>query len=131
MKQDTVLTLNWLRVNFPTIAAIALAGFYVGGKLNDVNTSLAMIDRENVVLKTQVSEFINLPYRVQQLESGLKGTNERVDALSNTLISQLDLIRRDVNRLTTQVEVLSSRVGVLTGDVDEPKQRRARPPAPE
>lgn len=55
-----------------------------------------------------------------------RDTNGRVDTLSNTIISQMDLIRRDVNRLTTQVEVLSSRVGLLTGDIDDPKQRRSR-----
>lgn len=67
-------------------------------------------------------------YRISQLESGSKELNSKIDNLSNTIIGNIDLVRRDVNRLTTQVEVLSARVGMIAGEIDDPKQRRNRPP---
>jgi outer membrane murein-binding lipoprotein Lpp len=70
-------------------------------------------------------------YRISQLENSSKELNGKIDNLSNTIIGSIDLVRRDVNRLTTQVEVLSARVGMIAGDIDEPKQRRSRPPPQE
>ena len=127
MKNDTALTFNWLRVNFPTIAAVVGVGLYVGSVQTQIQASLAGLQMEASALKTQVSSMTTVPYRVDQAEQAIREVNGRVDNLSNTIIGQMDLIRRDVNRLTTEVEVLSSRVGVLTGDIDEPKQRRLRP----
>lgn len=127
MKNDTALTFNWLRVNFPTIAAVVCVGLYVGSVQTQIQASLAGLQMEASALKTQVSSMTTVPYRVDQAEQAIREVNGRVDNLSNTIIGQTDLIRRDVNRLTTEVEVLSSRVGILTGDIDEPKQRRSRP----
>lgn len=127
MKNDTALTFNWLRVNFPTIAAVVGVGLYVGSAQTQIQASLAGLQMEASALKAQVSSMTTVPYRVDQAEQAIREVNGRVDNLSNTIIGQMDLIRRDVNRLTTEVEVLSSRVGILTGDVDEPKQRRSRP----
>lgn len=127
MKNDTALTFNWLRVNFPTIAAVVGVGLYVGSVQTQIQASLAGLQMEASALKAQVSSMTTVPYRVDQAEQAIREVNGRVDNLSNTIIGQMDLIRRDVNRLTTEVEVLSSRVGILTGDIDEPKQRRSRP----
>lgn len=129
MKQDSTVTLNWFRVNLPTIITIVGFGFYVGTNLNDIQKSITSLSKENTELKATTADISKIAYRVDQLEFGLQRANERTDALQNTLISSMDLMRRDINRLTTQVEVLSSRVGILTGDIDEPKQRRSRPAA--
>lgn len=127
MKQDATVTLNWFRINLPTIVMILGLGYYVGTNLNDLQKSIVSLSKENTELKASTADLSNISYRVDQLESGLHRANERTDSLQNTLISSMDLMRRDINRLTTQVEVLSSRVGVLTGDIDDPKQRRSRP----
>lgn len=127
MKQDATVTLNWFRINLPTIIMILGLGYYVGTNLNDLQKSIVALTRENTELKASTADLSNISYRVDQLEFGLQRANERTDSLQNTLISSMDLMRRDINRLTTQVEVLSSRVGILTGDIDEPKQRRSRP----
>lgn len=127
VRQDTALTINWLRVNAPTIMAIVGVGWYIGTGYTQVSTQLDAMKTENAKVQAQLAIMQNLPYRMDLAETAMRDTNSRVDALSNTIINQMDLIRRDVNRLTTQVEVLSSRVGLLTGDVDEPKQRRTRP----
>lgn len=127
MKQDATVTLNWFRINLPTIVMILGLGYYVGTNLNDLQKSIVSLSKENTELKSTTADMGKLVYRVEQVETGLQRANERTDALQNTLISSMDLMRRDINRLTTQVEVLSSRVGILTGDVDDPKQRRSRP----
>lgn len=127
MKQDATVTLNWFRMNVPTIAMIIGLGYYVGTNISDVQRSISHLSNDSQQLKLTTADMNKITYRVEQLESGLDKSNERVDNLHNTLISGMDLMRRDINRLTTQVEVLSSRVGILTGDIDEPKQRRSRP----
>lgn len=127
MKQDATVTLNWFRMNVPTIVMIVGLGYYVGTNISDVQRSISHLSDASQELKMTTADMNKITYRVEQLESGLSRSNDRVDNLHNTLISGMDLMRRDINRLTTQVEVLSSRVGILTGDIDEPKQRRSRP----
>lgn len=127
MKQDATVTLNWFRMNTPTIVMIVMLGVYVGTNMTGIQKSIDSLKEDSTSLKATTADMNKLIYRVEQLEVGLVNVNGRVDGLQNTLISSMDLMRRDINRLTTQVEVLSSRVGILTGDVDEPKQRRSRP----
>lgn len=127
MKQDSTVTLNWFRMNIPTIVMIVMLGVYVGTNMTALQKSIESLKEDSSSLKATTADMNKLVYRVEQLEVGLLNANNRVDGLQNTLISSMDLMRRDINRLTTQVEVLSSRVGILTGDIDEPKQRRSRP----
>ena len=127
MKQDTALKLNWFTMNIPTIAMIVSVAIYITVGFNSLEKSIDSLKEDSTSLKATTADMNKLIYRVEQLEVGLVNANGRVDGLQNTLISSMDLMRRDINRLTTQVEVLSSRVGILTGDIDEPKQRRSRP----
>lgn len=129
MKQDPTVTLNWFRMNVPTIVLIIGLGFYVGTNMTTLQHSVDSLKYDNESLKSTTADINKIVYRVEQLELGLHKANERTDALQNTLLSSMDLMRRDINRLTTHVEVLSSRVGMIIGEVDDPKQRRSRPPA--
>lgn len=129
MKSDSTVTINWFRMNIPTIAMIVSVAIYITVGFNSLEKSIDTLKDDNAALKTNTADLNKLAYRVDQLEFGLQRANERTDSLQNTLISSMDLMRRDINRLTTQVEVLSSRVGILTGDIEEPKQRRSRPAA--
>lgn len=130
MKQDATVTLNWFRINLPTIVMIVGLGFYVGTNMTTLQHSVDSLKYDNESLKSTTADINKIVYRVEQLEVGLHKANERTDSLQNTLLSGMDLMRRDINRLTTHVEVLSSRVGMFIGDVEEPKQRRARPAPP-
>ncbi|HUH57455.1 MAG TPA: hypothetical protein VL020_02945 [Pseudomonadales bacterium] len=130
MKQDATVTLNWFRMNVPTIIVIIGLGFYVGTNMTTLQHSVNSLKYDNESLKSTTADINKIVYRVEQLEVGLHKANERTDSLQNTLLSGMDLMRRDINRLTTHVEVLSSRVGMFIGDVEEPKQRRARPAPP-
>jgi hypothetical protein len=127
VKQNATLTINWLTANVPTIAAIIGVGLYIGTWQTSIQATLTGLQADTLALKAQLHTMQVVPYRVDQAEAAIRDVNTRVDNLSNTIINQMDLIRRDVNRLTTEVEVLSSRVGILTGDIEEPKQRRSRP----
>ncbi|HUH58077.1 MAG TPA: hypothetical protein VL020_06145 [Pseudomonadales bacterium] len=129
MKQDPTVTLNWFRMNVPTIVLIIGLGFYVGTNMTTLQHSVNSLKYDNESLKSTTADINKIVYRVEQLELGLHKANERTDALQNTLLSSMDLMRRDINRLTTHVEVLSSRVGMIIGEVDDPKQRRSRPAA--
>lgn len=131
VKQDSTVTLNWFRMNVPTITLIIGLGFYVGTNMTTLQHSINSLKYDNESLKSTTADINKIVYRVEQLEVGLHKANERTDALQNTLLSSMDLMRRDINRLTTHVEVLSSRIGMAIGDVDDPKQRRSRPTSAE
>lgn len=127
MKQDAAVKINWFTINVPTLAMVVMAASFITVGFNDLGQSVASLKYDNESLKKTTADINNIVYRVEQLEVGLHKANERTDSLQNTLLSGMDLMRRDINRLTTQFEVLSSRVGMVIGDIDDPKQRRARP----
>lgn len=110
MKQDATVTINWFRMNVPTLALIVAATV----------SGAAWQSRTDADVK-------HLQYRIDQSEKAVANTNVKLDNLYNTLISQLDLIRRDLNRLTTSVEVISTEVRISNGEPREAKQRRTRP----
>lgn len=129
--RSTSHTIDWLSRHAVTIMAVVGIGAWFGTWQTQVNAQILALQEASRSHAGSLRDLTNVPYRLEQAEVALRDTNGRVDNLSNTLIGQLDLMRRDVNRLTTTVEVLNSRVGLLTGEIDEPKQRRNRPPASE
>lgn len=110
MKQDATVTINWFRMNVPTL--VLIVGATVSGAAWQSRTD---------------ADVKHLQYRIDQSEKAVANTNVKLDNLYNTLISQLDLIRRDLNRLTTSVEVISTEVRISNGEPREAKQRRTRP----
>lgn len=120
MKSDSSVKINWFKLDVPTLVLLASAVWWFSGDITKLKS-------DNDAFREQYSEMKNVPYRVDQLEAGLAETNRTVNHLKDTIISGQDLMRRDINRLTTQVEVLSSRFGMFVGEIDEPKQRRSRP----
>ena len=127
MKQDSTVKINWFTINVPTLAMVVMAASFITVGFNDLGRSVDSLKEDNANLKSTTADMNKLVYRADQLELGLSETNRNVNHLKDTIISGQDLMRRDINRLTTQVEVLSSRFGLFIGDVDEPKQRRSRP----
>ncbi len=131
MRQDTVVTWNWFRLNVPTIIAIAGVGLYINNGLRDAIKSTDDLKGSIDRVQTIIEPVPNITYRLQRAEENITAANTRIDNLSNTMINNIDLIRRDVNRLTTQVEVMSTRLQTYMVDYpDEPKQRRSRPGGP-
>lgn len=130
MKQDPTLTWNWLRMNVPTLAAIIGVGLFINNGLRDAARDANQLGQSVTDIKETIAPLNNLEYRLTRAEGYLNEAHTRIDNLSNTMINNIDLIRRDVNRLTTQVEVLSSQIGMVLAEEKNPVQRRARPGGP-
>lgn len=130
MKQDATLTWNWLRMNVPTLIAIAGVGLFINNGLRDAARDVEVLSQSVASITSTIAPLNNLEYRLTRAEGYLNEAHGRIDNLSNTMINNIDLIRRDVNRLTTQVEVLSSQIGMVLGDEKIPVQRRSRPGGP-
>lgn len=139
MKQDSTLTVNWFRVNVPTIAAV-IGGLWAvwsvnanldkriteietsrverskeaDNKFNTINTSIS-------VLTQKIEPIANVTYRVGVVESQVQETNRRLDRLSEMILSSLETIRKDVNGLSTRVEVLSQKIDAIS-----PPMQRSR-----
>lgn len=130
MKQDATLTWNWLRMNVPTLAAVIGVGLFINNGLRDAAKDAELLGQTVASIKETIAPLNNLEYRLTRAESYLSDAHTRIDNLSNTMINNIDLIRRDVNRQTTQIEVLSTQIGMLIGDEKVPVQRRSRPGGP-
>lgn len=131
MKHDTAITWNWFRMNVPTIIAIAGVGLYINNGLIDAKRQAEILAQSMKSVQEAVAPLNNLEYRLTRAEAYLGEAHKRIDGLSNTMINNVDLIRRDVNRLTTRVEVLSTQIGMYLGeDPDPAKKRISRPGGP-
>lgn len=130
MKQDATLTWNWLRMNVPTLIAIAGVGLFINNGLRDAARDVEVLSQSVASITSTIAPLNNLEYRLTRAEGYLNEAHTRIDNLSNTMINNIDLIRRDINRLTTQVEVLSSQIGMVLGEEKIPVQRRSRPGGP-
>lgn len=131
MRQDTTVTWNWFRLNIPTIVSVSLVGLWINNGIIENKKDTASMQLKLAEINGAMEPLKGLPYRVEMAEKGLSEANLRHEKLSNTLLNSVDLIRRDVNRLTTTVEVLNTQFGMFIGDEPAaPKQRRARPGGP-
>lgn len=108
---------------------VLILGATSGGAAWQAHTSrtVAQVEKDVDAVVAKLAPLEGMPYRVLENEADIKKLDEKVDNLSNAIIGQMDLMRRDVNRLTTTVEVLNSRLGMLTGDIEAPRERRSRP----
>jgi chromosome segregation ATPase len=70
-------------------------------------------DANFAAINMQLGQLSNIPYRVQQTETRLEETGKRIDRLSETIINSLDNIRKDLNGLSTRVEVMSGKLDTL------------------
>lgn len=131
MRQDTTVTWNWFRMNVPTIFAVGAVGLFINNGLIEAKKDSASMQLKLAEITGAIEPLKGLPYRMEQAEKGLAEANLRHEKLSNTMINSVDLIRRDLNRLTTEVGILNSQFGMFVGDTPPaPKQRRSRPAGP-
>lgn len=107
------MSINWTTVNVPTILSVGAAVWgifsYVGGMKSDLTAT----DREIAAIKSNVaiiqSSLENLPYRVGVIEKGLEEAGKRTDRLSEVVLQNMEGIKREVNTITTEMRVLSSK----------------------
>lgn len=130
-KQETAITWGMVRANIPVFLMLAGIGLYINNGLIKAEEKTVSLERAIDKIASNMEPVNHMAYRMDEAEKSIRDTNNRLDNLSNTMINNVDLIRRDVNRQTTQIEVLSSKLDMFMGVESEfPKQRRARPSGP-
>lgn len=124
MKSETTLIWQWLRINVPTILAIGGLVWYTAennattnARLQALETSSSGITSSVNALVARVEPLGNVTYRVGVVEGQVLETNKRLDRLAETIVQSLDMIRRDVNGLSTRVEVLSQKIDGIAGPI--------------
>ncbi len=131
MRTDATLTWNLLRVNLPTIFAIAGVGLYINNGLRDAAKTNEALATSVSQIQQSIVNLNNMEYRLSRAEDAIKENASHTNNLSNTMINNVDLIRRDMTRLTTNFEVFAAQIRTsfdLEGS--DPKQRRTRPGGP-
>lgn len=130
-EKENALTWGQIRGNIPVLLMLAGIAFYINNGLVKAEEKTAMLEKQLERIAASMEPVSHMTYRMDEAEKSIRDTNNRLDNLSNTMINNVDLIRRDVNRQTTQIEVLSSKLDMFMGvESDSPKQRRARPSGP-
>lgn len=125
MDSDRGIHINWLRFNVPSLFSIVGAAVavvvYVNtldnrvAKMEDYRTTRTMIvDNRFNDIQTSLQPLVNLPYRVNVLEQQNIATNARIDRFSEAISTTMELIRKDVNGLSTKVEVLGTKIDNIT-----------------
>lgn len=130
-EKENAITWGQIRGNIPVLLMLAGIAFYINNGLVKAEEKTAMLEKQLERIAASMEPVNHMSYRMDEAEKSIRDTNTRLDNLSNTMINNVDLIRRDVNRQTTQIEVLSSKLDMFMGvESDTPKQRRARPGGP-
>lgn len=134
MKSETTLIWQWLRINVPTILAIGGLVWYTAqnnaatyARLHALENSSAGITASVNALVARVEPLGNVTYRVQVLETQAAETSKRIDRFSETIVNSLDLIRRDVNGVSTRIEVLSQKIDSLPSNTSGNRRAETSP----
>ncbi len=125
MQTDAKVHVNWLRFNVPSIMAILAAGLGVVTYVNQLDARLEKLeefgatravstDKSLDEVQTSITQLTNMPYRVQILEQQQLAVNLRIDRFTETISNTMELLRKDVNALSTRVEVLGTKIDALT-----------------
>jgi len=126
------MAINWTQVNVPTILAVAGAAIglfnYIGDfdkrlseqeqyrtiRSSQTDSNFAMVNKSIEGLRYDqnlVRESVeNIPYRVGVVEQGLIEQGKRTDRLSELILNNMDVFRKDINQLGTKIEVLASKI---------------------
>lgn len=125
MQQDATVTINWFRINVPTIIAVVCAILAIGklfysqeAEKEDRARRAVEIDRKFSDLKLQIEPLIDLPYRVSSWEKALQTTNERMDKMLDNMGTKMDRMLEVQAKTGTTVEVLSSQMVDLKKSLD-------------
>ena len=125
MQQSKEVSVNWLRINVPSIISIVVAAVTMTMYIQRLETRLdvmeqsqqqraAASDKNSEDIRQQLQQLSTLPYRMNVVESGLTQTNQRMDQYLQTLGAKIDGMGDRVNSLSTKVEVLSQKIDALT-----------------
>lgn len=119
-------------INLGTIVAIIVAcigGLYkfasLEGRVENMDDRgkgrISLTDKNFADINARLESIQDIPFRMGAQEAGLKNANERMDRLSEALLTgqetlrkdfnnAVDSIRKDVNAVGTKVEVLGTKL---------------------
>jgi predicted nucleic acid-binding Zn-ribbon protein len=126
------------------VAALAGAGIWVNTQITEMQTKItnsenfrvartAQTDQNFVELRStaqatqevqtkQAAQVENLLYRMGQLEANMSAANSRMDRIADSVLGAVDSLKKDVNGINTQVQLLGQKVDAL--DVPRTPQKR-------
>lgn len=109
LKNDATVTLGWFKLSIPTLVMIISLGYYVGTNLNDLQSSIATLRKENIVINQRIERYEDLAFRTSELEKDVKDIQSTQKDMQEKFIQQLELMRESLNKLSLQVEIMNER----------------------
>lgn len=123
---------SWLSTNVNLTSLMALGGLIyavisgVAGIQNEITTLKQDRDERSKVIDATFADIKgelsgiskrfqenNVPYRLQELERRQQQQEQRLDRQMDSFDNKLEVIRRDVNSVGTQVQVLGQKIDSL------------------
>lgn len=80
-------------------------------------TNLASTEARFVAIETKIAPFDSMIYRLTKAEGEITNTSTRVDRIVDSFGDKLEVLRKDINNVGTQVQV-------LTQTLDDQNRRR-------
>jgi len=125
MDADRTIHVNWLRFNVPQLVAIVGATVTIMAYVNNLDGRLQDIERYRATrsitvdnrfqeVQTSLAPLVNLPYRVNVLEQQQIAITQRIDRAGEVISTTVEQIRKDVNGLSTRIEVLGTKIDNIT-----------------
>lgn len=122
--QNASVQINWRTFNIPSLLTVLGTAVAVVTYVNSLDARLAKVEEYRVTrssvtdrkfddIQAALAPLTNMPYRVGILEQQATAVNVRIDRFTEILTNTLELIRKDVNGLSTKIEVLSTKVDNL------------------
>lgn len=116
---------SWLSSNFNVPTLIAIGSIILAGAnmASDFRSRQETDERERAVMQAQMRAVEqrmqtytdqNVPYRLTVVEQDVKAANSRIDRLAESVLASIDGLRKEVNGLSTRIEVLTQRVDQIT-----------------
>ena len=139
--QDASVHVLWRTLNIPNLLAIAGATIGIVTYINNLDARLANVEEYRVTrgaitdkkfddIQATLSPLQSMPYRVNILEQQATAINVRIDRFTEIISTNLELLRKDVNALSTKVEVLSQKIDGMApekrAEIDDPPPALAR-----
>ena len=122
--QNATVHINWRTFTIPSLITVVVTAIGMVTYVNSLDARVAKIEDNSVSRATtadkkfdeiqlSLAQLNNMPYRVGILEQQATAINVRIDRFTETITNTMELIRKNVNGLSTKVEVMSSKIDNL------------------
>lgn len=118
MQQNTSVTVDWLKMNVPTLALLASAVWWLGSGTSETRTRIDAIEQ------SRQQRSIEAAKQVEILQKDIKNVSDSVTPLTTAIYrigaieGQLSEANRKSDKLSDAVVNLTTAVGVLNNKID-------------